>query len=64
MERPIRQVALADLHARTIDHFLHPTADPQVATLVQRGKIAGMQPTISIKLVAVASGIPRYPAQT
>jgi hypothetical protein len=44
----MRQVALADLHARTIDHFLQPTADPQVAALVQRGKIAGMQPTISI----------------
>src|ERR1700674_3474002 len=36
------------LHARTIDHFLQPTADPQVAALVQRAKIAGMQPTISI----------------
>src|ERR1700730_4651908 len=36
------------LHARTIDHFLQPTADPQVAALVQRAEIASMQPTISI----------------
>jgi hypothetical protein len=36
------------LHARTIDHFLQPTADPQVAALVQRAQIASMQPAISI----------------
>src|SRR5712692_1741907 len=37
-----------DLNARTIDHFLQPTPDPQVAALVQRAKIACMQPTNSI----------------